>query len=200
MKILGITFSARKEGNCLRCIKYCLDKFKEHGFEAEIVDAYDVEISPCSHCNYECFSSKKCPIEDNVLEIYKKCGVADILIFTIPTYGGHLSSIYFAFAERSQAIFKSFGECAERLLKKINFIIIGNLSAGGDMALHEALYNFVNLDFWPETLLFPAREYGRSSINGDLIEVPEVKRRLDRFVEIILKDVEKRQSASPNTA
>ncbi|MEM2930566.1 MAG: hypothetical protein QW797_06900 [Thermoproteota archaeon] len=72
-------------------------------------------------------------------------------------------------------------------MKKINFIIIGNLSAGGDMALHEALYNFANLSFWPETLLFQAREYWRSSIKGDLINDPEVRKRLDRFVEMILK-------------
>jgi len=199
MKVLGIVFSAREEGNCLKCVKYCLNKFKEHGFETEIVNAFELEIRSCSHCSYECFANKKCPIEDNVSEIYKKCGDADILLFGIPNYGGHLSSLYFAFAERSQAIFKSFQGCAERLLKKINFIIIGNLSAGVDMALHEALYNFVNLDFWPETILLPAREYGRNSIKGDLIEVLKVKERLDRFVKMILKNVERRQSASPNS-
>lgn len=192
MKVLSIVFSAREEGNCLKCVEYCLDRFREYGFETEVMNAFELEIRSCSHCGYECFDNKKCPIEDSVLEIYKKCEDADILIFAIPTYGGHLSSIYFAFTERSQAIFKSFLECTERLYRKINFIIIGNLSAGGDMALHEALYSFANLDFWPETLLFPASEYGRSSIKGDLIEVPEVKKRLDRFVEMILKNVEKR--------
>lgn len=190
-KVLGVSFSARKEGNCLRLVNYCLDKFKEQGFETDVVNAYEHEINPCSHCDYECFTGKECPIKDDVPMIYQKCGSADILIFGVPTYGGHLSSLYFAFAERSQAAFKSFQECTEKLLKKINFIIIGNLSAGGDMALHEALYNFANLSFWPETLLFPAREYGRSSVKGDLINDPEVKKRLDRFVETILKKVEK---------
>jgi multimeric flavodoxin WrbA len=199
MKILGMVFSARKEGNCLKCVKYCLDKFKKHGSETEILNSFEHEIRPCSHCGYECFTNKKCLIKDDIPEVYKKCGDADILIFAIPTYGGHLSSQYFAFSERSQAIFNSFQECSERLLKKINFIIIGNLSAGGDMALHEALNSFANLKFWPETLFIPAREYDRSSIKGDLIEVPEVKKRLNRFVEMILKNVEKRQSASPDT-
>ncbi|MGB9717410.1 MAG: flavodoxin family protein [Thermoproteota archaeon] len=190
-KVLGVSFSARKEGNCLRLVTYCLNKFREQGFETEVLNAYEHEIIPCSHCNYECFNDKECPLKDDAPLIYQKCVSADILIFSIPTYGGHLSSLYFAFAERSQAVFKSFQECKEKLLKKINFIIIGNLSAGGDMALHEALYSFVNLSFWPETLLFPAREYGRSSIKGDLINDPEVKKRLDRFVEIMLKKAEK---------
>lgn len=191
MKIIGIGFSARKQGNCLKLLEYCLENFKERGFETEFLNAYDLKITPCSHCNYECFAHKECSTKDDVSEVYKKCEAADIIIFAIPTYSGHLSSIYFAFTERAQPIFKSFQECAEKLLKKINFIIIGNLSSGGDMALHEALYSFANLDFWPETVLFSAREYGRNSIKGDLIEVPEVKKRLDRFVEMILEKFEK---------
>jgi multimeric flavodoxin WrbA len=196
MKALGLAFSARREGNSSRCLRYCLERIEERGFQTEFLNAYELKITPCSHCNYECFADKDCPIKDDVPQIYKRCEDSEILIFAIPTYGGHLSSIYFAFAERSQALYKSFQECSERLLKKVNLIIIGNLSAGGDMALHEALYNFANLDFWPETLLFPAREYGRISIKGDLIEQAEVKRRLDRFVEMILKKFEKQQSAS----
>ncbi|MGB3341634.1 MAG: flavodoxin family protein [bacterium] len=191
MRVLGIAFGARKTGNCSRLVKHCLQRFKVQGFQTEFLNANEFEITPCSQCGYECFADKKCPIKDGVPEIYKKCGDADILIFAVPTYGGHLSSIYFAFAERSQGIFKSLPGWKE-LIKKINFIIIGNLSAGGDMALHEALYNFANLDFWPETLLFPAREYDRSSTMGDLIEIPEVKKRLDRFVGMILKNVERR--------
>jgi len=190
-KVLGVSFSARKGGNCFKLVSYCLEKFKERGFETEVLNAYEHEITPCSHCNYDCFNNRECPIKDDVPLIYQKCESADILIFGVPTYGGHLSSLYFAFAERSQSIFRSFQEYTEKLLKKINFIIIGNLSAGGDMALHEALYSFVNLSFWPETLLFPAREYGRSSIKGDLVNDAEVKKRLDRFVEMILKKVEK---------
>ena len=74
--------------------------------------------------------------------------------------------------------------------------IVGNLSAGGDMALHEALYSFANLGFWPEVLLFPSREYGKNSIKGDLIEVPEVKKRLDEFVKMLVKNAERRRSTS----
>ena len=192
MKVLGVVFSAREEGNCLKCAKYCIAKFKEHGFETEIVNTFELEIRPCSHCSYECFADRKCPIEDDVSEIYRKWKDADILIFAIPTYSGHLSSSYFALDERSKPFFKNLREWKEKFSKKVNFMIIGNLVAGRDMALHEALYSFANLDFCPETLLLPSREYGKWSINGDLIEVPEVRKRLDRFVEMILKNVEQR--------
>lgn len=186
MKVLGLVFSARKEGNCLKCLAHCLDSLRGYGAETEIVNAFEFTITPCSHCDYECFSSKKCPITDDVPALYEKCEHADVLICAVPTYSGHLSSLYFAFAERSQPMMEDRDQFVN-ILRKVNFIVLGNLSSGGDMALHEALYGLAHYDFWPEVLLFPAEEYGRSSIKGDLIEIPEVRTRLDRFAERIAR-------------
>jgi len=194
MRVLGVAFSARIEGNCSRLVEYCLDQFKQRGYGTEIVKACELQISACRHCAYECFADEQCPIADDVPDIYRKCEEADILIFAVPTYGGHLSSLYFAFSERAQPLFTDTQEYIDKLLKKMNFIVIGSLSAGGDMALHEALRGFANLDFWPETLLVDSREHGRSSVRGDLIDVPEVKDRLDRFVDMIARKTEKRQA------
>lgn len=188
MKTLAVAFSARSEGNCARLSRYCLDKLKEQGWQTELLNAYDLAITPCSHCDYECFANKDCPVNDDVPMIYEKCREADALIFAIPDYGGHLSALYFTFAQRGQFEFKKFNNFDEEFFRKLNFIIIGNLSAGGDMALHEALYDFANRSFWPETILFSAREYDRSSLEGDLIESPDVKKRLDRFVEMVVEE------------
>ena len=187
MKALGMAFSARQKGNCLTFIQYCMDKFKEHNIETEIVNGYEFAITPCSHCDYECFASNECPITDDVSRLYIACKEADILLFAIPTYSGHLSALYLAFCERSQFVVTDYKEFQGTFLKKVNFIIVGNLSAGGDMALHEALHYFTNLEFQPKTLLFPAEEYGRSSLKGDLLEVPDVRKRLDRFVGKIVR-------------
>ncbi len=187
MKALGMAFSARREGNCLRLTRYCLGEFERRGFETGVLNAYELQINPCSHCNYECFATGECPIRDDAETIYRKCESADVLIFAVPTYGGHLSSLYLAFSERVGVFFRRSAESAAKFMRKINLLIIGNLSAGGDMALHEALYDFMDLGFRPEALLFPAREYGRISIDGDLIEVPHVKERLKGFVDRILK-------------
>lgn len=187
MKALGMAFSARQKGNCLSFIQHCMDRFKEHKYESEIVNGFDSAITPCSHCDYECLAGRECPITDDVPRMYTMCKEADILLFAIPTYSGHLSASYLAFCERSQFVVTDFETFQEDFLKKVNFIIIGNLSAGGDMALHEALHYFTNLEFQPKTLLFPAEEYGRSSLRGDLLEVPEVRNRLDTFVETLVK-------------
>jgi multimeric flavodoxin WrbA len=186
-KVLAVAFSARGEGNCKRLCAYCLDRFRDRGWQTELLNVFDLQVTPCDKCRYECFNDGACPIDDDVPRIYRMCGEADTVIFAVPTYGGHLASLYLAFAERAQYAHRGFGDFEADFLRKINFLIIGNLSAGGDMALHEALYDFANLGFWPETLLFPAREYGRSSLDGDLIENGAVRERLDGFVEAVLQ-------------
>lgn len=203
MKTLGVAFSARREGNCLKCLRYCLERLKERGYETELINAYDHRITPCNHCGYECFSSQKgerpgqCPLQDDVPWLYKKCKESDLSIFAIPTYGGHLSGLYMAFGERGQSQFSSWEEFQQDFSSKLNLIIIGNLSSGGDMALHEALSDFYNLNPLPETLLLSAREWGRDSLKGDLVEEPELRGRLSQFVDLIDRKG-KLKKAGPN--
>lgn len=186
MRILGLVFSSRKVGNCTRCINYSMEKFRHYGHEVEVINLYDLNISPCKCRTYHCFRTGKCAINDDLATLYNKCFQADKIVFAIPTYSGHLSSMYFAFSERSQAIFKDDAQYHEDFLKKISLILIGNLGAGGDMALHEALYPFTNQNFYPETLLLSSKEYSRKSTAGDLVEEDDVKRKLKRFVEKII--------------
>ncbi|MCK4396085.1 flavodoxin family protein [candidate division WOR-3 bacterium] len=192
MKALGIVFSARKAGNCSNCVKYCLDKFSERGFETEFLNAYDLKILPCSHCNYECFAKpkKRCPIKDDVKMVYSKIVNSDVLLFGIPDYAGHPSGLYRAWFERGCML--NWDEYEKGiLLKPKGYIVIGNITAEGDQTLHEILTEFYNTSYRPEAILLQAREYERDSLKGDLIEVPEVKRRLDKIVGRVLKKVEK---------
>ncbi|USG99532.1 flavodoxin family protein [Thermococcus argininiproducens] len=190
MKALSIAFSARKNGNCARLLGHCLDNLKKRGFDTELLEAYDFRVTPCNHCSYECFSGK-CPIEDDVPLLYEKAMKADVLIFAVPTYGGHASGLYRAFCERGQAVFKSYEEW-NNFARKLNFIVVGNLSSGGDMALHEVLYGTTASEYWPEILLISSNEYGRSSIRRDLIEEHEIRKRINRFVERIIQKVSER--------
>lgn len=182
MKVLGVTFSCKKSGNGTKMLGHLMEGFNKKGYETEIINVYDLKITPCSRCDIECFKGKKCPIDDDVYKVYDKCFESDIVIFAIPDYAGHLSSLYFAFTERAQGWIDNYSTYVEKYLKKLNFIVIGNLSAGGDMALHQALYDFSNRDFYPETLLFSSREYGLSSIAGNLIENAIVRKRLDDYI------------------
>lgn len=184
MKVLGINFSYRKSGNCANCIKFCLGKLEESNVETEKIDIFDFNLSPCSDCDYLCFRGK-CPKEDGIHEIISKCKKADKIIFALPTFRGHLPSSYFIFSERLQGIFRENIDLDDVLFRKVNLIVIGNLTAGGDMALHEALSEFTNKPFQTETLLLSSREYDKRSIQGDLTDDNLVKQRLEKFISSI---------------
>ncbi len=205
MKVAGLVFSARKRGNGYHCMKYCLDKLEEKGFRTLLVNAFDYEIKPCSHCNYECYAEEirgkpeECPVKDDVLKMYELIEDADMLLFAVPCYGGHTPAIYRAWAERITHLpelnqrFKNFEEFQKQFLNKImGIIVIGNLTAWGDMTLHEVLADFYNIE-QPEAILLQPREYGRSSLKGDLIRSSAVKETLDGFVELLLKRIGKKQ-------
>jgi multimeric flavodoxin WrbA len=194
MKALGIAFSARKRGNCIDCLEYVLSKLKEHGFENEVINAYDYEIKPCSHCNYECFArelrhkDEACPIKDDVPEIYGKMEEADAIALAVPTYGGKPASLYCAFTERGQGIIRSFEEFRENVLNKIMaLIVIGNIPAGGDLAYHTVILDHYDCKYPPPSLLLSSAEFGQGSIYGSLLEEEKVRDRLDNLVKSILK-------------
>ena len=202
MKVAGVVFSARKRGNCFDCVKYCLDKLEGKVFRTVLVNAFDYEIKPCSHCNYECYAKtirgreEQCPIEDDVPKLYEMMKATELLLFAIPTYGGRVPGIFQAFRERTSGLtrlFKDFEEFKQGFLNKIKgIIIIGHLTAGADMALHEVLADFYNIE-QPEVMLLQADEFGRSSLKGDLIESRAVRQTLDGFVELVTQRIIKRK-------
>lgn len=207
MRVAGVVVSARKEGNCLRCMRYCLDRLCDMGFDTLIVNFYDYNVTPCSHCNYECYSEiirgkrEECPIQDDVPKIYEMLENANLILFAVPCYGGHTPALYKTWNERVAHIpgktdRLKFEDFQKVYLSKIwGFIIIGNLTAAADMTLHEILSDFYNAPP-PEAILLQAREYGRSSLKGDLIEEKAVRERLDTFIELLLK--RKRQNSFRN--
>ena len=194
MKALGIAFSARKRGNCLNCIDFVLTKLKEQGFETDVINAYDCEIKPCSHCNYECFArelrgkDEECPIQDDVPRIYSKMKEADVIVLAVPTYGGKAASLYCAFSERAQGIIRSAEEFEKYVSSKIMaLIVIGNVPAGGDLAYHTVILDHYGCKYPPPSLLLQSAEYGQSSVSGTLIKDERVRDRLDNLVSLVLK-------------
>jgi multimeric flavodoxin WrbA len=203
MKALGVAFSARKKGNCLTCTEYVLTKLEARGFETEIINSFDHEIRPCSKCDYECFAPelrgerKDCPIHDDVSKIYDKMKAAAIIVLAVPTYGGKAASLYSAFTERGQAMFRNYEEFKSTILTKIiALIVIGNVPAGGDIAYHTVVSDYLECKYPPSSILLQAAEYGQSSLRGNLIDNQKIRDRLDNLVESILKDSKSKNQES----
>jgi multimeric flavodoxin WrbA len=193
LKVLGLVFSARKRGNCLDAVKYVLGKFAQKGSEIDLVDAYNFEIKPCSHCDYECYAKElkgreeQCPVKDDIAMIYEKMRNANVVVIAVPTYGGNTSGLYRAFLERGHGIFKNESDYEQYVTSKIfGFIVIGNIPVGGDMTYHTVIYDFKDSKHPSSGILLQPREYGQVSLQGTLIKEKKVCDRLDNLVSQVL--------------
>ena len=103
MKILVILGSPRKNGNseiCARTISNTLTR--QLNAEAEYIRLVSHKISPCIACG-GCEKTGMCVVKDDMLDLYEKIDLADILLLASPTYFYGLSAQLKAFIDRIQA-------------------------------------------------------------------------------------------------
>ena len=188
VRALGLVFSARKLGNSYACVNYCLEKMTHEGFEAKLVCFCDYKIEPCNHCNYECFSERirgtqeSCPINDDLPKIYQEFENSDIVIFGIPTYVGHVPSLFRIFEERTLGIY-GFGRHMNMLEgKTYGFIVLNNY-----FTVEEAMRRFYGSSSAITWILLRSRDYNLDPLQKGLIENPDVKKRLNTFVQNLIK-------------
>ena len=192
LKALGMVFSARRRGNCHDCVGHCLQQLAKKGFDTRLIDFYDYNVTLCSNCDYECFSPRirgtqeKCPKNDDMAKLYQEFEKAEVIVFGIPTYVGHVPALFRAWEERSLGIY-GFGRFSQVLLNRVyGFIVVGSYSA-----LSEALFRFHGLPNITWTLL-RSREYGLDPLKTGLIGVSDVRARLNTLVENLAKMSEKK--------
>jgi len=84
-KILGISGSPRKPGNCeimLRAVARSIPE--EH--DLHLLRLADFDLRPCRGC-YRClFKEKKCVLKDDIYQIIDALAWADAIILAVPTY------------------------------------------------------------------------------------------------------------------
>ncbi len=85
MKILGLSFSPRKQGNTEILLGEVLGAAKEEGAETELYSVAGKNIKPCDGC-WGCRETGKCHIKDDMQELYNKLLEADGIIFGTPVY------------------------------------------------------------------------------------------------------------------
>jgi multimeric flavodoxin WrbA len=85
MKILGVSFSPRKDGNTVAMLNEALAAAKKDGAEVELYSVADKNIQPCDGC-WGCTKTGKCHIKDDTAELIDKMVAADGIIFGTPIY------------------------------------------------------------------------------------------------------------------
>ena len=144
----------------------------------------DLDLGPCTGCNYECFDQySHCPIQDDTATVYEKILESDLVIIAVPTYSSAPPASYFAWRERSQGIFTHNDqyENFEKVVK--GYIVFGNEEAGG-----REVVNFLQQDSEKplEYLMLQSHEYDQSSIEGNLVEITEVREKLLTFTKELI--------------
>jgi len=102
MKVLGIFGSPRRGGNTEALLKEYLRGCRDALAEAEEVYLRDLKITPCLEI-YACRKDGKCPIRDDMQNLYGKISETDILVLASPVFFYSVSAQAKAFIDRCQA-------------------------------------------------------------------------------------------------
>lgn len=86
MNILALIGSPRKGGNTEILVDQILKGSRKNGHLGEKLHLYDYEISPCLDCRFCKTGDYRCAIRDDMLKIYPKMQMADIIVFATPLY------------------------------------------------------------------------------------------------------------------
>jgi len=88
VKILGISGTPVKDGNCDNAVKAALESASMLGddIETEFITLAGKEIAPCEHCQYCIEHKTPCRFEDDSTWIIKKMAEADGMIWGAPVW------------------------------------------------------------------------------------------------------------------
>lgn len=136
MKILGLSCSARKNGNTVAMLKVALDAAKAAGAEVELYSIAGKDIRGCEGC-WSCTKTGKCKITDDVTVIHQKMVEADGIIFGTPVYFYGMTAQAKAIIDRSI----SLREPGKNLANKVFGVVVSAGSLGmGDVLKDLSFY------------------------------------------------------------
>lgn len=105
VKILGISVTSIKDGNCDKMVQESLKACTELGdVETEFITLADKEIAICQHCQWCIENVSPCKIKDDTYPIYDKIAESDGLLLGSPTWMNTLSPFLLNFFSRARYI------------------------------------------------------------------------------------------------
>ena len=170
-----VSFSGRKNGNCEQ-----ISRFVASLTDGKVFSFADFSIEPCGKCEYECFKERvSCPfigdMEVNVLEAITQ---SDKACFVIPNYCDYPNANFFIFNERSQCFFQGRPDVLEAYLKVPKKVVV--VSNTGEENFRKAMEYQAEEE--TEFLFLAAKEFGKKSIDGDLMSSEAVRERIRKFL------------------
>ena len=176
-RVLVLTFSSRKNGNCVAISRHICNFFKRTNVPVRVLDAS--QIAPCNGCDYECLRpgvicSNLTQEQSNLMDTL--CN-SDLVYFVVPNYCGLPCANYYAFNERTVGYFNMDREKMNQYMRvDKRFIIVSN-TEGFEQAMQQQ-----TLDA-PICIYLKTRQYSKQSINGDLMDSKDACRDQEAFLE-----------------
>ena len=176
-RALIISFSSRKQGNSEQIAEFIQSNLNS---DADIFRFSENPIRPCGDCRYQCFDDNRmCPhIHDAEYGLLEQISLCDELYFIVPNYCDYPCANFFIFNERSQVFFQGYQDrlmAYEAIPKK--FIVI----SGSDTDNFTRAFDY-HCAGTPEILYLRAKDFGKRSINTDLVKSTKVRQLILDFV------------------
>jgi multimeric flavodoxin WrbA len=133
MKLLGLSFSPRKEGNTELLLEKAFIGASQQGAQTELYRVADKDIKPCDGCG-TCFKTGECHIKDDMQELCDRMLEADGIIFGTPVYFYNMTAQGKAVIDRTITL----GRPDRTLANKVGGIIV----VGGSLGLIDAVKDF----------------------------------------------------------
>lgn len=104
MKVIGISGSARKDGNTAILMNKVFEELNKKGIETELIQLAGQIMEPCKAC-WACGGQKNCVHRnDQFREIFDKLKEADGILLGSPVYSANVSANMQAFLERAAVV------------------------------------------------------------------------------------------------
>ncbi|MCK4863555.1 MAG: flavodoxin family protein [Dehalococcoidales bacterium] len=130
MKILGLSFSPRTQGNTEILLDEALSGARQEGAETELYSIAGKDIKPCDGC-WGCRKAGECHIKDDMQELYTKMLEADGIIYGTPVYFYNMTGQGKTVIDRTIAL----GQPGRNLANKVG----GVIAVAGSFGLVDAV-------------------------------------------------------------
>lgn len=173
-----VSFSSKNQGNCDQISDFIASVCT---YPTRIYRFTNFIIHPCGGCRYECFANNRsCPyIDDMEYAILDQICASSMTYFVLPNYCDYPCANFFIFNEKSQCYFQNHEDRLETYLNvPKQFIVVSNT---GKSNFVEAMRQHINGA--PEILFLSAKQYGKMSIAGNILESKEAKADIRRFLK-----------------
>lgn len=166
MKVIGISSSARKDGNTAILINKVFEELQSEGIETELIQLAGKVIEPCRAC-WSCGGKGNCiHSNDCFREIFEKMKEADGIILGSPVYSANVSANMQALLERAAVV----ADMNPGLFKhKVGVSVAAVRRAGGLQAIDTMNHFFLNHEMFLAGSTYWNMGYGQQAgdVNND---------------------------------